>query len=332
MHTANPDRYQEMEYRRCGCSGLQLPAICFGLWQHFSHGDDYGNCRALITKAFDRGVTHFDVANNYGGGDAEEILGRILREDLPAYRDEIIVSTKAGYTMWPGPYGDWGSRKYLLASLDQSLKRLGLDYVDIFYSHRPDPETPLEETMGALASAVKSGKALYAGISNYPAELSERAADILRSMGVPCLVNQSRYSMLHRVPEEGLIDTLDKRGIGFVAFQPLAQGLLTDRYLNGIPADSRVATGKGSLKRDRLDEATLASLRALDGVARNRGQSLAQLALTWVLRDPRVTSVLIGASSVSQLNDSLHALSANPLSDDEITTIDRILTSGRFSG
>lgn len=322
MFIANSNRYNRMEYRRCGRSGLLLPAICFGVWQHFSHSDDYDNCRAMITRAFDRGVTHFDAANNYGGGDAEEVLGRILREELAHYRDEIIVSTKAGYTMWPGPYGDWGSRKYLLASLDQSLKRLGLESVDIFYSHRPDPDTPLEETMGALATAVQSGKALYAGISNYPPELTERATGILRDMGIPCLVNQSRYSLFHRIPENGLLDTLDRLGIGFVAFQPLAQGLLTNRYLNGIPADSRIATGKGSLKRESIDEATLTRLKALNKIAEERGQSLAQLAIAWVLRDRRVTSVLIGASSVAQLDNSLDALDAGPLFDDEVSRIE----------
>lgn len=325
-YLADPDRYASMQYRRCGRSGLLLPAICFGMWQHFSHSDDYSKCRAIILRAFDRGVTHFDAANNYGGGDAEEILGRILREDLARYRDEILVSTKAGYTMWPGPYGDWGSRKYLLASLDQSLKRLGLDYVDIFYSHRPDPGTPLEETMGALASAVQSGKALYAGISNYPPDQTEHAAGILRAMGVPCLVNQSRYSMFHRIPEEGLIAKLDELGIGFVAFQPLAQGLLTNRYLDGIPTESRVATGKGSLKREQLNDATLTRLKALNEIAKDRGQSLAQLALAWALRDERVTSVLIGASSVAQLENSLDTLAAGPLSDGEIDRIEQVLS------
>jgi L-glyceraldehyde 3-phosphate reductase len=327
FYVASPSRYQMMPYRRCGRSGVRLPVLSLGLWHNFGGVDVYENSRALVLRAFDSGILHFDLANNYGPppGSAEETFGRILRQNLAAYRDELIVSTKAGYLMWPGPFGEWGSRKYLLASLDQSLKRLGLDYVDIFYSHRPDPDTPLEETMGALAQAVRQGKALYAGISNYPADLTARASALLRETGVPCLIHQPKYSMLVRWVEEGLLDVLERDGIGCIAFSPLAQGLLTNRYLREIPEDSRAAKPHGFLKSEEVREETLTRVRALHEVAAARGQSLAQMALSWVLRDERVTSALIGVSRLEQLEDNLAAVSNLAFSPEELDTINRIL-------
>ena len=318
------NRYDGMTYRRCGRSGLKLPAISLGLWHNFGGTSAFENGRAMVRRAFDLGVTHFDLANNYGPppGSAEEAFGRILRDDLRRHRDELIVATKAGYLMWPGPYGEWGSRKYLLASLDQSLRRLDLDYVDIFYSHRFDPETPLEETMSALDRAVRSGKALYAGISSYSAEKTAEAAAILRALGTPCLIHQPSYSMLNRWPEDGLLDVLGREGIGCIAFTPLAQGMLTDRYLQGVPADSRVARG-GELPQAFLTEQNLARIRGLDEIARRRGQSLAQMALAWLLKDSRVTSVLTGASQVGQLEDSVRALGNFSFSAEELAEIDR---------
>jgi L-glyceraldehyde 3-phosphate reductase len=315
-------------YRRCGRSGLKLPLLSLGLWHNFGANDDFANSRALILRAFDLGITHFDLANNYGlpPGSAEQTFGRVLRDDLAVCRDEIIVSTKAGYDMWPGPYGDWGSRKYLLASLDQSLKRLGLDYVDIFYSHRPDPSTPLEETCGALAHAVRTGKALYAAISNYGPEQTLRAAELLRGMGTPCLIHQPRYSMFERTAEQGLFDVLVREGIGGIAFSPLAKGMLTNRYFAGIPADARAARDPRFLRPEHITDAVLAQTRQLDGLARTRGQSLAQMALAWVLRQPAVTSALIGASKISQIEDNLGAIKNLSFSPDELTAINRILS------
>jgi len=323
-YVATEDRYQQIPYRRCGRSGLLLPEISLGLWQNFGDGRPVETQRAIVRRAFDLGVTHFDLANNYGPpyGSAEINFGRILREDLRPYRDEMIISTKAGYDMWPGPYGDHGSRKYLLASLDQSLSRMGLDYVDIFYSHRFDPDTPLEETMSALDSAVRSGKALYVGISSYSAERTRQAAEILGRLGTRLLIHQPSYSMLNRWIEAELLDVLGQLGIGCIAFSPLAQGLLTGKYANGIPAGSR-ASQDSSLSADQLSNQTLGHVRALAEIARARGQSLAQLALSWALRDERVTSVLIGASSVAQLEENLAAVSAAPFTGDELAAIDR---------
>jgi L-glyceraldehyde 3-phosphate reductase len=325
---AAPDRYERMVYRRCGRSGLLLPAISLGLWHNFGHDDRplETGC-AIIRRAFDLGITHFDLANNYGPpyGSAEENFGRILREDLSAYRDELVISTKAGYDMWPGPYGDWGSRKYLLSSLDQSLRRMGLDYVDIFYSHRHDPETPLQETMGALDTAVRQGKALYVGISSYSAVKTAEAFAILRELGTPLLIHQPSYSMLNRWIEEGLLDTLDELGIGCIVFSPLAQGMLTDKYLAGIPAGSR-ATRNSSLSPELITEEALAKIRALGEIAARRGQSLAQMALAWTLRDPRVTSTLIGASSVEQLEANVAALERLDFNEEELDEIDRYAT------
>ena len=326
-HIAATDRYGSMVYRRCGRSGLRLPLISLGLWQNFGHERPLSESRRVVLRAFDVGITHFDLANNYGPpyGSAEETFGKILASDLGRYRDEIIVSTKAGYDMWPGPYGEWGSRKYLLASLDQSLRRMGLDYVDIFYSHRFDPETPLEETMGALDTAVRQGKALYAGISSYSAAHTRQAAGILARMGTPVLIHQPSYSILNRWIEGGLLDTLGESGIGCIAFSPLAQGVLTGRYLGGIPEDSRAARA-GSLTKAMLNEQTLGKVRALAALAAGRGQSLAQMAVAWVLRDPRVTSALIGVSSLAQLKDNLAALDRLDFSADELTEIDRLGT------
>ena len=323
-YAAADDRYTKLPYRRCGRSGVMLPEISLGLWQNFGDGKPIEDQRAILRHAFDLGVTHFDLANNYGPpyGSAEINFGRIMREDLRPYRDELIISTKAGYDMWPGPYGDHGSRKYLLASLDQSLRRMGLDYVDIFYSHRFDPDTPLEETMGALSSAVRSGKALYAGISSYSAERTVEAASILRQMGTPVLIHQPSYSMLNRWIEGGLLEVLGHEGIGCIAFSPLAQGVLTGKYLNGVPAGSRASTD-GSLSPDQISEQTLAHVRALAEIARSRGQTLAQMALSWALRDPRVTSVLIGASSVKQLEENLAAAGHSHFTDEELAAIDR---------
>ena len=327
IHIAATDRYGSMVYRRCGRSGLRLPLISLGLWQNFGHERPLSESRRVVLRAFDVGITNFDLANNYGPpyGSAEESFGKILASDLGRYRDEIIVSTKAGYDMWPGPYGEWGSRKYLLASLDQSLRRMGLDYVDIFYSHRFDPETPLEETMGALDTAVRQGKALYAGISSYSAAHTRQAAGILARMGTPVLIHQPSYSILNRWIEGGLLDTLGESGIGCIAFSPLAQGVLTGRYLGGIPEDSRAARA-GSLTKAMLNEQTLGKVRALAALAAGRGQSLAQMAVAWVLRDPRVTSALIGVSSLVQLKDNLAALDRLDFSADELTEIDRLGT------
>lgn len=327
-HTPAATRYENPKlYRRCGRSGLKLPAISLGLWHNFGAVDNNETSRALVLRAFDLGITHFDLANNYGPppGSAEETFGRILHADLAAHRNELIVSTKAGYLMWDGPYGDWGSRKYLLSSLDQSLRRLQLDYVDIFYSHRPDPETPLEETMGALAHAVRSGKALYAGLSNYNAEQTTRAAKLLRELGTPCLIHQPKFHLFERWVERGLTKVLVDEGIGGIAFCPLAQGLLTNRYLGGIPADSRAAHDPRFLKPEHITGEKLAKIRQLDALARTRGQSLAQMSLAWVLRNPAITSALIGASKVSQIEENLGALQNLAFSPDELAKIESIL-------
>jgi L-glyceraldehyde 3-phosphate reductase len=326
-YTAADQRYEQMTYRRCGASGLKLPAVSLGLWQNFGHERPLETSRAILRRAFDRGITHFDLANNYGPpyGSAEEVFGEALRRDLAPYRDELVISTKAGYDMWPGPYGEWGSRKHVLASLDQSLGRMGLDYVDIFYSHRFDPETPLEETMGALATAVAQGKALYAGISSYSAEKTREAEAILRELGVPLLIHQPSYSLLNRWIESDLLDTLGELGVGCICFSPLAQGVLTDRYLDGIPEGSR-ASRSGSISPDQLNEETMAKVRALNGIARERGQTLAQLALAWTLRDPRMTSTLVGASSVEQLEQNLGALQKLDFTAAELAEIDRHAT------
>jgi len=322
-YVAAPDRYSHVSYRRCGRSGVQLPPVSLGLWQNFGDDRPVDTSRAILRRAFDLGVTHFDLANNYGPpyGSAEINFGRILREDFGPYRDELIISTKAGYDMWPGPYGEWGSRKYLLASLDQSLQRMGLDYVDIFYSHRVDPDTPLEETMGALASAVHQGKALYAGISSYSAERTRQAVRILRHLGVSLLIHQPSYSMFNRWIEPELLDVLGQEGVGCIAFSPLAQGLLTSRYLSGVPEGSR-ASRDGSLARGQLRDETLGKVRALNEIAARRGQSLAQLAIAWTLRDTRVTSALIGASSVAQLEENLAATQRLDFADDELGEIE----------
>jgi L-glyceraldehyde 3-phosphate reductase len=323
-----PDRYDgRTPSRRCGRWGLKLPAITLGLWQNFGHDRPFATGREIVLRAFDLGVTHFDLANNYGPpyGSAEENFGKILHDDLGPYRDELLISSKAGYDMWPGPYGEWGTRKYLLASLDQSLERLGLDYVDIFYSHRFDPDTPLEETMGALDTAVRQGKALYAGISSYSAAKTREAAAILRELGTPLLIHQPSYSMLNRWIEPELLDALEELGVGCIAFSPLAQGMLTDRYLDGIPEGSR-ASQDGSFSPDLLTEDNLDRIRALNEIAKRRGQTLAQMALAWVLRDPRVTSALIGASSVAQLEDNLGALEKLDFDDEDLAEIDRYAT------
>jgi L-glyceraldehyde 3-phosphate reductase len=329
LYAAAPDRYDRLTYRRCGRSGLDLPAVSLGLWHNFGDDRPIDGQRAILRRAFDLGVTHFDLANNYGPpyGSAETNFGRVMREDLRPYRDELVISTKAGYDMWPGPYGEWGSRKYLLASLDQSLARLGLDYVDIFYSHRFDPRTPLEETMSALATAVSSGRALYAGISSYSPERTVQAAALLAEQGVRLLIHQPSYSMLNRWVEGGLLDTLEEVGAGCIVFSPLAQGMLTDKYLDGIPEGSRASRGT-SLDPGLLSEQNLAHVRSLAGLAARRGQSLAQLALAWTLRDPRVTSTLIGASSVRQLEENLGALDNLHLDDDELAEIDRYAVEG----
>ncbi len=326
-YAAALDRYDRMPYRRTGASGLLLPAISLGLWWNFGHDRPLETSRAIVRRAFDLGITHFDLANNYGPpyGSAEENFGRILERDLRPYRDELVISTKAGYDMWPGPYGEWGSRKYLLASLDQSLARMGLDYVDVFYSHRFDPETPLEETMGALDTAVRQGKALYAGISSYSAEKTREAAAILGELGTRLLIHQPSYSMLNRWIESELLDALGDLGVGCICFSPLAQGMLTDRYLDGIPEGSR-ASRPTSLSPELISEEALAKIRALGEIAAGRGQTLAQLALAWTLRDSRVTSTLVGASSVAQLDENVAALSGLELSDDELAEIDRHAT------
>jgi L-glyceraldehyde 3-phosphate reductase len=326
-YVAAADRYDGMLYRRCGASGLKLPSISLGLWHNFGGDRPYETSRAILRRAFDRGVTHIDLANNYGPpyGSAEETFGKVLRDDLRPYRDELVISTKAGYDMWPGPYGEWGSRKYLLSSLDQSLARMGLDYVDIFYSHRFDPETPLEETMGALHSAVRQGKALYVGISSYSPERTREAAAILDGLGTRLLIHQPSYSMLNRWIEPELLDVIGELGIGCIGFSPLAQGMLTDKYLDGIPEGSR-ASRDSSLSRNLLTDDSLAKVRALNEIAARRGQTLAQLALAWTLRDDRMTSTLIGASSVAQLDDSLGALENLEFDDDELAEIDRYAT------
>jgi L-glyceraldehyde 3-phosphate reductase len=348
-YVAASDRYEHQPYRRCGRSGVRLPEISLGLWQNFGNDRPLDVQRSIILRAFDLGITHFDLANNYGGrtlntsddplgrlesgppyGSAERNFGRILREDLRPYRDELIISTKAGYDMWPGPYGDWGSRKYLLASLDQSLARMGLEYVDIFYSHRADPDTPLEETMGALATAVTSGKALYAGISSYSAERTAQAAAILRQLGTPLLIHQPSYSMLNRWIEDGLLDTLAAEGVGCIAFSPLAQGVLSGKYLAGVPAGSR-ASQDGSLTADQLSEENMARVSGLNDIALARSQSLAQMALSWVLRDQRVTSALIGASSVAQLEENLAAAGQAGFSESELAAIDRYAAEGHLN-
>ncbi|MEN8229719.1 MAG: L-glyceraldehyde 3-phosphate reductase [Bacteroidota bacterium] len=324
---ASKDRYLNMKYNRCGNSGLLLPAISLGLWHNFGGLGDYQKMKEILLKAFDLGITHFDLANNYGPppGSAETSLKNILQSELGTHRDELIISSKAGYLMWEGPYGEWGSRKYMLASLDQSLKRMGLDYVDIFYSHRPDPDTPLEETMGALHSAVQQGKALYVGISNYDAEQTEQAIEILQNLGTPCLIHQPKYNMFNRWVEDELLSVLEKRGVGCIPFSPLAQGLLTDRYLDGIPADSRIASESIFLQKDHLDADTLVKIKALNQHAEQRGQTLAQMSLAWILSQKQVTSVLIGASSVNQLEINAGTLHNLKFSRDELAAIDNIL-------
>jgi L-glyceraldehyde 3-phosphate reductase len=326
-YTANEKRYEKMIYNRCGQSGLLLPAISLGLWHNFGGVDSFENAREILHYAFDSGITHFDLANNYGppAGSAEENFGKVLNSDLKAYRDEMVISTKAGYYMWPGPYGDWGSRKYLISSLDQSLKRMNLEYVDIFYSHRPDPDTPLEETMGALAHAVRQGKALYAGISNYSPDQTRRASEILKEMGVSCLIHQPRYNMFDRWIEDGLLDVLEEKGMGCIPFSPLAQGLLTDRYLNGIPEDSRASKSHGFLKKEYITPEKIEKVKTLKKIAEKRGQSMAQMALAWILRDKRITSVLVGASSAEQLKDSMQMLENITFTGLELDDIEGIL-------
>ncbi len=326
-YSPSTTRYDSMKYNRCGHSGLKLPAVSLGLWHNFGGVDDFESCRAILWRAFDAGITHFDLANNYGPppGSAEENFGRILREDLRPYRDEVIISSKAGYLMWPGPYGEWGSRKYLLASLDQSLRRMGLEYVDIFYHHRPDPETPLEESMGALHSAVTSGKALYVGISNYPHDLARRAQHMLKEMGTPCVIHQPVYNMFNRWVEGDLLRTLSEEGIGCIPFSPLAQGLLTNRYLNGIPRDSRAGKPHGFLRPHQITDDKLTKVRRLNEVAQSRGQTLAQMALAWILRHKEITSALIGASSPAQIDDAVGALKNLSLSGEELQRIENIL-------
>ncbi|XGI80171.1 L-glyceraldehyde 3-phosphate reductase [Enterobacter hormaechei] len=325
------NRYGTMEYRRCGRSGLRLPAISLGLWHNFGDTTLIENSRQLLQRAFDLGITHFDLANNYGPppGSAERNFGRILQEDFLPWRDELIVSTKAGYTMWDGPYGDWGSRKYLLASLDQSLKRMGLEYVDIFYHHRPDPQTPLQETMKALDHAVRQGKALYVGLSNYPAVLARQAIDILNDLGTPCLIHQPKYSLFERAPEAGLLDVLQEKGVGCIPFSPLAGGQLTNRYLNGIPSDSRAASGSKFLNPDQITEEKLEKVRKLNAMAEERGQKLSQMALAWVLRHEKVTSVLIGASKAAQIDDAVGMLANRHFSAEELDRIEGILSSSK---
>ncbi|NCH32948.1 L-glyceraldehyde 3-phosphate reductase [Cronobacter sakazakii] len=327
VYQADPARYATMEYRRCGRSGLKLPAISLGLWHNFGDATLVETSRQLLRRSFDLGITHFDLANNYGPppGSAESHFGRLLKEDFLPYRDELIISTKAGYTMWDGPYGDWGSRKYLISSLEQSLKRMGLEYVDIFYHHRPDPETPLEETMRALDHIVRQGKALYVGISNYPADRAREAIDLLAQLGTPCIIHQPKYSMFERWVEDGLLDLLQEKGVGSIAFSPLAGGQLTDRYLNGIPADSRAASGSRFLNPDQITPEKLDKVRKLNDLALQRGQKLSQMALAWVLRDEKVTSVLIGASKTSQIDDAVGMLANRGFSAEERQAIEAIL-------
>lgn len=326
-YTADPDRYNAMKYNRCGNSGLLLPIVSLGLWHNFGGVDVYENGRNMVLRAFDLGITHFDLANNYGPpyGSAEETFGRILKSDLKSYRDELIITSKAGYDMWPGPYGEWGSRKYLIASCDQSLKRMGLEYVDIFYSHRPDPNTPLEETMMALDQIVRSGKALYAGISSYDTEQSQKAIDILKDLGTPCLVHQPSYSMFNRWVEDDLLDVLEKNGVGSVVFSPLFQGLLTNKYLNGIPEGSRASKADSYLQSTDITPEKIAKVKRLNEIAEARGQKMAQLALSWVLRDKRVTSVIIGASKVSQIEDAVGILNKMEFTPEELQTLEKIL-------
>lgn len=327
VYQADAQRYEKMTYHRCGRSGLKLPAISLGLWHNFGDSTRVDNSRDLLRHAFDNGITHFDLANNYGPppGSAEENFGRILREDFRPYRDELVISSKAGYTMWPGPYSDWGSRKYLISSLDQSLQRMGLEYVDIFYHHRPDPETPLEETMAALDHLVRQGKALYVALSNYPAELAAQAIAILQDLGTPCLIHQPKYSMFERAPEGGLLDVLAQKGVGSIAFSPLAGGVLTDRYLNGIPEDSRAASGSRFLSSDQLTPEKMEKVQRLNALAQQRGQKLSQMALAWVLRGGHVTSVLIGASKTAQIDDAVQMLNKRDFSADELARIESIL-------
>jgi L-glyceraldehyde 3-phosphate reductase len=328
-YIANSNRYQVMQYRRCGKSGFMLPAISVGLWQNFGSLNTLENSKKILCTAFDNGITHFDLANNYGPppGAAEENFGKLFKENFSSYRDELIISTKAGFDMWPGPYGDWGSKKYLVASLDQSLKRMGLDYVDIFYHHRPDPVTPLEETMSALDLIVRQGKALYAGISNYQAEEAAKAISILKDLGTPCLIHQPKYSMFVRWVEDGLLDLLEMEGVGCIAFSPLAQGVLTDKYLKGIPGNSRAARhlGNGAINSDAISEEMLSKVNKLNEIAKQRNQSLAQMALAWVLKDKRITSVVIGVSKPEQVTDSLRCLDNSGFSEDELSAIDKIL-------
>jgi L-glyceraldehyde 3-phosphate reductase len=326
-YVASGNRYETVPYRRCGRSGLDLPLVSLGFWHNFGGSAAYENARSMARTAFDLGITHFDLANNYGPppGSAEETMGRLLRDDFRPYRNELVISTKAGYAMWSGPYGDRGSRKYLLASLDDSLRRMGIDYVDIFYSHRPDVETPLEETMGALAQAVKSGKALYVGLSNYPAERTREAAVILRDLGVSCLIHQPKYHMFERWIEKGLLSACEEEGIGVIAFMPLAQGLLTDRYLRGVPADSRAASASPFLKEEQITETVLDKVRALNAIAAGRGQSLAQMAIAWTLRDTRVTSALIGASRSDQIAENVKAVSKLTFTPGELGEIEKVL-------
>jgi L-glyceraldehyde 3-phosphate reductase len=328
MYKSAENRYDSIRYNRVGRSGLKIPAVSLGLWHNFGGVDTLENARAMIHRAFDLGITHFDLANNYGPppGSAEENFGKIFAQDLRAYRDELIISSKAGYYMWPGPYGEWGSRKYLVASCDQSLKRMGLEYVDIFYSHRPDPETPLEETMGALDYIVRGGRALYIGISSYSAEQSREAANILKDLGTPCLIHQPSYNMFNRWVEDGLLDVLEEEGIGCIAFSPLAQGLLTDRYLQEIPADSRAAKPHGFLKAEHVTDERLNKVRRLNEMAQQRGQTMAQLAISWVLRRPVVTSALIGASRVQQVEDAVEGLKTLEFSQEELNQIETILS------
>jgi len=328
FYTPASNRYDSMKYNRCGNSGVLLPAISLGLWHNFGSVDIFDIGQSIVRRAFDRGITHFDLANNYGPspGSAEENFGKILKKDFPGYlRDELIISTKAGYLMWPGPYGEWGSRKYLMSSLNQSLARMQLDYVDIFYSHRPDPDTPMEETMMALDTAVRQGKALYAGISNYTAEQTKRAIGILKSLGTPCLIHQPKYSMFERWVEDGLLDVLGQDGVGCIPFSPLAQGLLTDRYLKGIPENSRAAKPHGYLKAGEVTPEKLEKIKKLNDIAKKRNQSLAQMALSWLLKDKRITTVLIGASSVEQLDNNIDALNNLDYSKDELSAIEDIL-------
>lgn len=328
-YTANAGRYSGMTYRRSGKSGLELPALSLGLWHNFGETDDFQKCRSIVHTAFDNGITHFDLANNYGPppGGAEVTFGKILNQDLKSYRDELIISSKAGWPMWPGPYGDWGSKKYLMASLDQSLKRMNLDYVDIFYHHRPDPETPLEETMATLDLMVRQGKALYIGISSYSADETKKAIDVLQKSGTPLLIHQPKYSMLERWIEDGLLDVLDQNGVGCITFSSLAQGILTNKYLNGIPKDSRAASGRGNgaLEASGITDELLIKVKKLDELANKRGQNLAQMALAWVLKDPRITSVIIGASKPEQVTDSIKCLDNQDFSREELDQIDSII-------